>query len=133
MERQKDSGYGYYNRYSASEIALQSICCSAKDNEHLLFVFVEARAFPVTMRLPVGVTAEAPAAQVIYNEGKDSEIIIPWGVSDPLSSHKTLTLCLTSGWGGVAFILQQLKDFIIFVVVIVSACLTELPLVKKYL
>ncbi len=88
----KDSGYGYYNRHSASEIALQSICCSAKDNEHLLFVFVEARAFPVTMRLPVGVTAEAPAAQVIYNEGRDSEIIIPWGVSDPLSSHKNLNV-----------------------------------------
>lgn len=99
----KDSGYGYYNRYSASEIALQSICCSAKDNEHLLFVFVEARAFPVTMRLPVGVTAEAPAAQVIYNEGKDSEIIIPWGVSDPLSSHKNLNVMFDFRMGRCGF------------------------------
>lgn len=99
----KDSGYGYYNRYSASEIALQSICCSAKDNEHLLFVFVEARAFPVTMRLPVGVTAEAPAAQVIYNEGRDSEIIIPWGVSDPLSSHKNLNVMFDFRMGRCGF------------------------------
>lgn len=86
----KDSGYGYYNSYVANEIALQSICAPGKDHDNLLFVFVEARAFPVTMRLPVGVTAEAPAAQVIYNEGKDSEMIIPWGVSDPLSSYKNL-------------------------------------------
>lgn len=99
----KDSGYGYYNRYSASEIALQSICCSAKDNEHLLFVFVEARAFPVTMRLPVGVTAEAPAAQVIYNEGRYSEIIIPWGVSDPLSSHKNLNVMFDFRMGRCGF------------------------------
>ena len=99
----KDSGYGYYNRYSASEIALQSICCSAKDNEHLLFVFVEARAFPVTMRLPVGVTAEAPDAQVIYNEGRDSEIIIPWGVSDPLGSHKNLNVMFDFRMGRCGF------------------------------
>lgn len=99
----KDSGYGYYNCYSASKIALQSICCSAKDNEHLLFVFVEARAFPVTMRLPVGVTAEAPAAQVIYNEGIDSEIIIPWGVSDPLSSHKNLNVMFDFRMGRCGF------------------------------
>lgn len=99
----KDSGYGYYNRYVESEIALHSICCSAKDNEHLLFVFVEARAFPVTMRLPVGVTAEAPAAQVIYNEGRDSEIIIPWGVSDPLSSHKNLNVMFDFRMGRCGF------------------------------
>lgn len=99
----KDSGYGYYNRYVANEIALHSICSPGKDNDHLLFVFVEARAFPVTMRLPVGVTAEAPAAQVIYNEGKDSEMIIPWGVSDPLSSHKNLAVMFDFRLGRCGF------------------------------
>lgn len=99
----KDSGYGYYNRYVASEIALHSICGPGKDKEHLLFVFVEARAFPVTMRLPVGVTAEAPAAQVIYNEGKDSEMIIPWGVSDPLSSHRNLNVMFDFRMGRSGF------------------------------
>lgn len=99
----KDSGYGYYNRYVANEIALHSICSPGKDNDHLLFVFVEARAFPVTMRLPVGVTAEAPAAQVIYNEGKDSEMIIPWGVSDPLSSHKNLIVMFDFRLGRCGF------------------------------
>lgn len=99
----KDSGYGYYNRYVANEIALHSICSPGKDNEHLLFVFVEARAFPVTMRLPVGVTAEAPAAQVIYNEGKDSEMIIPWGVSDPLSAHKNLIVMFDFRLGRCGF------------------------------
>ncbi|WP_250158434.1 tail fiber domain-containing protein [Escherichia coli] len=99
----KDSGYGYYNRYVANEIALHSICSPGKDNDHLLFVFVEARAFPVTMRLPVGVTAEAPAAQVIYNEGKDSEMIIPWGVSDPLSSHKNLNVMFDFRLGRCGF------------------------------
>lgn len=99
----KDSGYGYYSRYIANEIALHSICASGKDNEHLLFVFVEARAFPVTMRLPVGVTAEAPAAQVIYNEGKDSEMIIPWGVSDPLSSHRNLIVMFDFRMGRCGF------------------------------
>ncbi|HGU0961610.1 TPA: tail fiber domain-containing protein [Escherichia coli] len=99
----KDSGYGYYNRYVANEIALHSICSPGKDNDHLLFVFVEARAFPVTMRLPVGVTAEAPAAQVIYNEGKDSEMIIPWGVSDPLSSHKSLIVMFDFRLGRCGF------------------------------
>ncbi|WP_267812292.1 tail fiber domain-containing protein [Escherichia coli] len=86
----KDSGYGYYTSHTANEIALQSICAPGKNQEHLLFVFVEARAFPVTMRLPVGVTATAPASQVIYNEGEASEMIVPWGVSDPLSSFKNL-------------------------------------------
>ncbi|GDQ63006.1 tail fiber domain-containing protein [Escherichia coli] len=99
----KDSGYGYYNRYSANEIALQSICAPGKDHDNLLFVFVEARAFPVTMRLPVGVTAEAPAAQVIYNEGKDSEMIIPWGVSDPLSSYKNLIVMFDFRLGRCGF------------------------------
>lgn len=99
----KDSGYGYYNRYVANEIALHSICSPGKDNDHLLFVFVEARAFPVTMRLPVGVTAEAPAAQVIYNEGKDSEMIIPWGVPDPLSSHKNLIVMFDFRLGRCGF------------------------------
>ncbi len=99
----KDSGYGYYNRYVANEIALHSICSPGKDNDHLLFVFVEARAFPVTMRLPVGVTAEAPAAQVIYNEGKDSEMIIPWGVSDPLSAHKNLIVMFDFRLGRCGF------------------------------
>lgn len=99
----KDSGYGYYNRYVASEIALQSICAPGKDHDNLLFVFVEARAFPVTMRLPVGVTAEAPAAQVIYNEGKDSEMIIPWGVQDPLSSYKNLNVMFDFRLGRCGF------------------------------
>lgn len=99
----KDSGYGYYNRYVANEIALQSICAPGKDHDNLLFVFVEARAFPVTMRLPVGVTAEAPAAQVIYNEGEDSEMIIPWGVSDPLSSCKNLIVMFDFRLGRCGF------------------------------
>ena len=99
----KNSGYGYYNCLSASEIALQSICCSATDNEHLLFVFVEARAFPITMRLPVGVTAEAPSAQVIYNQGEKSEIIIPWGVSDPIISSKNLQVMFDFRLGRVGF------------------------------
>lgn len=99
----KDSGYGYYNRYVANEIALQSICAPGEDHDNLLFVFVEARAFPVTMRLPVGVTAEAPAAQVIYNEGKDSEMIIPWGVSDPLSSYKNLIVMFDFRLGRCGF------------------------------
>ncbi len=86
----KDSGYGYCTIHSANEIALQSICAPGKYPEHLLFVFVEARAFPVTMRLPVGVTATAPDSQVIYNEGKPSEMIVPWGVSDSISSFKNL-------------------------------------------
>ncbi|HAX9820936.1 TPA: tail fiber domain-containing protein [Escherichia coli] len=55
------------------------------------------------MRLPVGVTAEAPAAQVIYNEGKDSEMIIPWGVSDPLSSHKNLIVMFDFRMGRCGF------------------------------
>lgn len=99
----KNSGYGYYNRHNASEIALQSICCSDRDHEYLLFAFVEARAFPVTMRLPVGVTAEAPAAQVIYNEGTNTEIIIPWGVSDPISSFKNLKVMFDFRLGRVGF------------------------------
>lgn len=99
----KDSGYGYYNRHVANEIALQSICAPGRDHYNLLFVFVEARAFPVTMRLPVGVTAEAPAAQVIYNEGKDSEMIIPWGVSDPLSSYKNLIVMFDFRLGRCGF------------------------------
>ena len=99
----KDSGYGYYTTYDADEVALQSICAPGRDNDHLLFVFVEARAFPVTMRLPVGVTAEAPATQVIYNEGRDSEMIIPWGVSDPLSSHKNLIVMFDFRLGRCGF------------------------------
>lgn len=86
----RDSGYGYYTSHTSNEVALQSICAPGKTHEYLLFVFVEARAFPVAMRLPVGVTAEAPAAEVIYNEGQTSEMIVPWGVSDPLTSSKNL-------------------------------------------
>lgn len=99
----KDGGYGYYNRYSDKEIALQSICSSSKDKDNLLFVFVEARAFPVKMRLPVGVTAEAPAAQVVYDSGKDTETIIPWGVSDPLSSYKNLQVMFDFRMGRCGF------------------------------
>lgn len=99
----KDSGYGYYTSHSANEIALQSICASGKNQEHLLFVFVEARAFPVTMRLPVGVTATAPASQVIYNEGEASEMIVPWGVEDPLSSHKNLIVMFDFRMGRCGF------------------------------
>lgn len=87
----KNSGYGYYVSHTANEVALQSICAPGTNQEHLLFVFVEARAFPITMRLPVGVTATAPASQVIYNKGESSEMIVPWGVSDPLTSSKNLT------------------------------------------
>ncbi|ELT3574924.1 tail fiber domain-containing protein [Escherichia coli] len=87
----KNSGYGYYVSHTANEVALQSICAPGTNKEHLLFVFVEARAFPVTMRLPVGVTATAPTSQVIYNEGEPSEMIVPWGASDPLTSYKNLT------------------------------------------
>ncbi|EPD0861740.1 prophage tail fiber N-terminal domain and S74 family endopeptidase-containing protein [Escherichia coli O8,13,108,129,135:H11,20] len=99
----KDSGYGYYTSNSANEIALQSICAPGKNQEHLLFVFVEARAFPVTMRLPVGVTATAPASQVIYNEGQTSEMIVPWGVEDPLSSHKNLIVMFDFRMGRCGF------------------------------
>ncbi|EPH8537519.1 tail fiber domain-containing protein [Escherichia coli] len=99
----KDSGYGYYTSHSANEIALQSICAPSKNQEHLLFVFVEARAFPVTMRLPVGVTATAPASQVIYNEGQTSEMIVPWGVEDPLSSHKNLIVMFDFRMGRCGF------------------------------
>lgn len=99
----KDCGYGYYNRYSDKEIALQSICSSSKDKDNLLFVFVEARAFPVKMRLPVGVTAEAPAAQVVYDSGRDTETIIPWGVSDPLSSYKNLKVMFDFRMGRCGF------------------------------
>ncbi|HFI6099288.1 TPA: tail fiber domain-containing protein [Escherichia coli] len=99
----KDGGYGYYNRYSDKEIALQSICSSSKDKDNLLFVFVEARAFPVKMRLPVGVTAEAPAAQVVYDRGKDTETIIPWGVSDPLGSYKNLQVMFDFRMGRCGF------------------------------
>lgn len=99
----KDSGYGYYTSHSANEIALQSICATGKNQEHLLFIFVEARAFPVTMRLPVGVTATAPASQVIYNEGQTSEMIVPWGVEDPLSSHKNLIVMFDFRMGRCGF------------------------------
>lgn len=99
----KDSGYGYYNRYTGKEIALHSICSSSKDKENLLFVFVEARAFPVIMRLPVGVTAEAPAAQVVYDSGKETETIIPWGVSNPLSSYKNLQVMFDFSMGRCGF------------------------------
>lgn len=99
----RDSGYGYYTSHTANEVALQSICAPGKTHEHLLFVFVEARAFPVAMRLPVGVTAEAPAAEVIYNEGQTSEMIVPWGVSDPLSSHKNLIVMFDFRMGRCGF------------------------------
>lgn len=99
----RDGGYGYYNRYSDKEIALQSICSSSKDKDNLLFVFVEARAFPVKMRLPVGVTAEAPAAQVVYDSGKRTETIIPWGVSDPLTSFKNLQVMFDFRMGRCGF------------------------------
>lgn len=99
----RDSGYGYYTSHTANEVALQSICAPGKTHEHLLFVFVEARAFPVAMRLPVGVTATAPAAEVIYNEGQTSEMIVPWGVSDPLSSHKNLIVMFDFRMGRCGF------------------------------
>ncbi|HGD7863945.1 TPA: tail fiber domain-containing protein [Escherichia coli] len=99
----RDSGYGYYTSHSANEVALQSICAPGKTHEHLLFVFVEARAFPVAMRLPVGVTATAPAAEVIYNEGQTSEMVVPWGVSDPLSSYKNLIVMFDFRMGRCGF------------------------------
>ncbi|WP_252153304.1 tail fiber domain-containing protein [Escherichia coli] len=99
----KDSGYGYYTSHSANEVALQSICAPGKTHEYLLFVFVEARAFPVAMRLPVGVTATAPAAEVIYNEGQTSEMVVPWGVSDPLSSQKNLIVMFDFRMGRCGF------------------------------
>lgn len=99
----RDSGYGYYTSHTANEVALQSICAPGKTHEHLLFVFVEARAFPVAMRLPVGVTATAPAAEVIYNEGQTSEMVVPWGVSDPLSSQKNLIVMFDFRMGRCGF------------------------------
>ena len=99
----KDSGYGYYTSCTANEIALQSICAPGKTHEHLLFVFVEARAFPVTMRLPVGVTASAPAAEVIYNEGQSSKMVVPWGVEDPLNSHTNLNVMFDFRMGRCGF------------------------------
>lgn len=99
----RDSGYGYYTSHTANEVALQSICAPGKTHEHLLFVFVEARAFPVAMRLPVGVTAEAPAAEVIYNKGQTSEMVVPWGVSDPLSSQKNLIVMFDFRMGRCGF------------------------------
>nr|DAL60717.1 MAG TPA_asm: tail protein [Caudoviricetes sp.] len=99
----KDAGYGFYNRYTDKEIALHSICSSSKDKENLLFVFVEARAFPVKMRLPVGVTVQVPTAQVVYNSGKDTETIIPWGVSDPLGSYKNLQVMFDFRMGRCGF------------------------------
>lgn len=86
----KDAGYGYFNRYQQSEVALHSICSSAKSNEDKLFIFVEARAFPVKFRVPVGFTIEVPTKEVIYNQGKNNEIRVPWGVTDPLTSHEAL-------------------------------------------
>lgn len=87
-----DGGYGYFNRHQQSEVALHSICSSAKDNENKLFVFVEGRSFPVKFRLPVGFTITVPDGEVIYNKGstRGNEIKVPWGVTDPLSSHKSL-------------------------------------------
>lgn len=99
----RDSGYGYYTSHTANEVALQSICAPGKTHEHLLFVFVEARAFPVAMRLPVGVTATAPAAEVIYNEGQTSEMVVPWGVLDPLSSQKNLIVMFDFRMGRCGF------------------------------
>lgn len=99
----KDAGYGFYNRYSDKEIALHSICSSSKDKENLLFVFVEARAFPIKMRLPVGVTVQVPTAQVVYDSGKDTETIIPWGVSDPLGSYKNLQVMFDFRMGRPGF------------------------------
>lgn len=86
----KDGGYGYFNRYQQNEVALHSICSSAKDKEDNLFVFVEGRAFPVKFRVPVGFTITVPKGEVIYNAGSANEIKVPWGVTDPLSSHKSL-------------------------------------------
>lgn len=99
----KDAGYGFYNRYSDKEIALHSICSSSKDKENLLFVFVEARAFPIKMRLPVGVTVQVPTAQVVYDSGKDTETIIPWGVSDPIGSYKNLQVMFDFRMGRPGF------------------------------
>ncbi|CTR40206.1 tail fiber domain-containing protein [Escherichia coli] len=99
----KDAGYGFYNRYTDKEIALHSICSSSKDKDNLLFVFVEARAFPIKMRLPVGVTVQVPTAQVVYNSGKDTETIIPWGVSDPLGSYKNLQVMFDFRMGRCGF------------------------------
>lgn len=99
----KDAGYGFYNRYTDKEIALHSICSSSKDKENLLFVFVEARAFPIKMRLPVGVTVQVPTAQVVYDSGKDTETIIPWGVSDPLGSNKNLQVMFDFRMGRCGF------------------------------
>lgn len=99
----KDAGYGFYNRYTDKEIALHSICSSSKDKDNLLFVFVEARAFPIKMRLPVGVTVQVPTAQVVYDSGKDTETIIPWGVSDPLGSYKNLQVMFDFRMGRCGF------------------------------
>lgn len=99
----KDAGYGFYTRYTDKEIALHSICSSSKDKENLLFVFVEARAFPIKIRLPVGVTVQVPTAQVVYDSGKDTETIVPWGVSNPIGSYKNLQVMFDFRMGRSGF------------------------------
>lgn len=74
----KDAGYGYYNRYGSSELALKCILVSAKNAEDNIAVYVEGRAFPVKMRIPQFCTATAVASASTYGE-----VTFAWGTSNP--------------------------------------------------
>ena len=74
----KDAGYGYYNRYGSSELALKCILVSAKNAEDNIAVYVEGRAFPVKMRIPQFCIATAVASASTYGE-----VTFAWGTSNP--------------------------------------------------
>lgn len=74
----KDAGYGYYNRYSSAELALKCILVSGKNAEDNIAVYVEARGFPIKMRIPQFCTTIVPTAN--FTAG---EVTFAWGTANP--------------------------------------------------
>ncbi|QBQ80757.1 hypothetical protein VAH1_00150 [Escherichia phage vB_EcoS_VAH1] len=84
----KDGGYGYFNNYARSEIAMKCILSSSKDAERYVAIYIEARGFPVQLRVPAFCEVTVPTSNFTYKN-----TTYAWGTANPATdSTDVLTM-----------------------------------------
>lgn len=84
----KDGGYGYFNNYARNEIAMKCILSSSKDAERYVAIYIEARGFPVQLRVPAFCEVTVPTSNFTYKN-----TTYAWGTANPATdSTDVLTM-----------------------------------------
>lgn len=84
----KDGGYGYFNNYARNEIAMKCILSSSKDAERYVAIYIEARGFPVQLRVPAFCGVTVPTSNFTYKN-----TTYAWGTANPATdSTDVLTM-----------------------------------------